>query len=151
MTCSTSEPQPPLTNITAGCNRGPLCDLALTYKHTWITQDIILHLNCYYNQVNSTKNWTDGFKWILLCKWIQRVKGLSQQVFPRVMEELAFLNLNYKLGFHYEKMEALILWWHTARISVNCFFFFFFFLLDVQTSCVLTSACFLLTCPEFDG
>lgn len=61
-----------------------------------------------YQQWSTTfyKNYLrHGFRWDLMCKWLRGVKGVSQQVFPSVTEELAFMNLNYKLGCYCQKMD----------------------------------------------
>ena len=64
-------------------------------------------------------------------------KGLSQQVFLRVSEELAFMNLNYKLGFYCQKMDDP----RASHLAVahGQVFSEVVFSLDAQTSCVLTS------------
>lgn len=94
-------------------------------------------LNNYNDRLNSTKNSNNGFKWVLMCKWLQRVKSLSQQVFPRVTEELAFRNLYNKLGFYCQKMDDTrgsdFVMAHSQGFSEVVF------LLDAQTSWVLTS------------
>lgn len=72
-----------------------------------------------------------------MCKWLQRVKGLSQQVFPRVTEELASMNLNYKRGLYCQKMADA----RRSHFLMACSrdFSEIVFLLDAETSCVLTS------------
>lgn len=40
------------------------------------------------------------FQWVNASKG---VKDLSQQVFQRAKEELEFMNLQYKLGFYFQK------------------------------------------------